>query len=215
MHQNIADIRINYYQKSLSETDVASEPIAQFNNWWQEALNSQLSEVNAMTLATANANGLPDARIVLLKGVTEKGFVFFTNYESAKGKELEQNPRACLVFFWKELERQVRVTGSVSKVPKKESENYFYSRPVGSQIGAVVSPQSSVIPDRTFLDARTLEFTKRAEAGEKIIKPEHWGGFLVSPVRIEFWQGRPNRLHDRLLYTLQDNGTWKIERLAP
>ncbi|HEX7755160.1 MAG TPA: pyridoxamine 5'-phosphate oxidase [Niabella sp.] len=215
MERNIADIRINYSRKSLSETEVATEPIAQFNAWWQEAIHSELSEVNAMTLATANADGLPDARIVLLKGVTEQGFVFFTNYESAKGRELEQNPRACLVFFWKELERQVRITGSVSKLSKEESEHYFYSRPIGSQIGAIVSPQSSVIPDRAFLDARTLELTKRVEAGEKIIKPEHWGGFLVTPTRIEFWQGRPSRLHDRLLYALQADGTWKMERLAP
>lgn len=215
MNQNIADIRINYSRKSLSETEVATEPIAQFNAWWQEAIHSELSEVNAMTLATANADGLPDARIVLLKGVTEQGFVFFTNYESAKGRELEQNPRACLVFFWKELERQVRITGSASKLSKEESEHYFYSRPIGSQIGAIVSPQSSVIPDRAFLDARTLELTKRVEAGEKIIKPEHWGGFLVTPTRIEFWQGRPSRLHDRLLYALQADGTWKMERLAP
>ncbi|AHF15785.1 pyridoxamine 5'-phosphate oxidase [Niabella soli] len=215
MEHNIADIRINYSKKSLSETEVAPDPLTQFNRWWQEATDSQLSEVNAMTLATADANGLPDARIVLLKGITEKGFVFFTNYSSKKGLELEQNPRACLVFFWKELERQVRITGSVTKVSQEESEHYFYSRPVGSQIGAIVSPQSAVIPNRSFLDERTKELTNRVAAGASIVKPDYWGGYLVTPFSAEFWQGRPNRLHDRLLYTLQDKEAWKIERLAP
>ncbi|MBO9618482.1 MAG: pyridoxamine 5'-phosphate oxidase [Niabella sp.] len=215
MNQDIADIRINYSKKSLSETDVAPDAFTQFNRWWQEAADSQLSEVNAMTLATADANGLPDARIVLLKGVTEKGFVFFTNYKSKKGAELEQNPRACLVFFWKELERQVRITGTVTKVSQQESEHYFYSRPVGSQIGAIVSPQSSVIPNRSLLDAQTTELTNRIAAGAPVVKPDYWGGYRVTPFSVEFWQGRPNRLHDRLLYTLQDKEEWKIERLAP
>lgn len=215
MNQEIADIRINYSKKSLSETDVAANPISQFNHWWQEAMESQLSEVNAMTLATADANGIPDARIVLLKGVSDKGFVFFTNYQSRKGKELEENPNACLVFFWKELERQVRVTGTVSKVSAAESDQYFYSRPAGSQIGAIASPQSTVIPSRAFLDQQTQQITDHLAAGQKIIRPEHWGGYLVTPTAIEFWQGRPSRLHDRLRYTAQNGGQWKIERLAP
>lgn len=215
MNQEIADIRINYSKKSLSETDVAANPISQFNHWWQEAMESQLSEVNAMTLATADANGVPDARIVLLKGVSDKGFVFFTNYQSRKGKELEENPNACLVFFWKELERQVRVTGTVSKVSAAESDQYFYSRPAGSQIGAIASPQSTVIPSRAFLDQQTQQITDHLAAGQKIIRPEHWGGYLVTPTAIEFWQGRPSRLHDRLRYTAQNGGQWKIERLAP
>ncbi|MBZ4189945.1 pyridoxamine 5'-phosphate oxidase [Niabella beijingensis] len=215
MKQEIADIRINYSKKSLSESDVAEDPVSQFNSWWQEAVESQLSEVNAMTLATADADGLPDARIVLLKGFSGKGFVFFTNYESRKGKELQQNPNACLVFFWKELERQVRITGTVSKVPENESDQYFYSRPVASQIGAIASPQSSVIPDRSFLDQRTQEVSDRANAGQQIQRPDHWGGYLVTPFSVEFWQGRPSRLHDRLRYTLQPDGQWRIERLAP
>ncbi|WP_300601401.1 pyridoxamine 5'-phosphate oxidase [Niabella sp.] len=214
MKQEIADIRINYSKKSLSETDVAADPIAQFGSWWQEAIDSQLSEVNAMTLATADANGLPDARIVLLKGVTPEGFLFFTNYESRKGIELKQNPYACLVFFWKELERQVRITGKVSKVSETESDQYFYSRPVGSQIGAIASPQSTVIPNRAFLDAQTKSITDLAAAGQPIVRPQHWGGYLVTPTAVEFWQGRPSRLHDRLRYTLT-GGQWKIERLAP
>ncbi|WP_026310014.1 pyridoxamine 5'-phosphate oxidase [Niabella aurantiaca] len=215
MNQEIADIRINYSKKSLSETDVAADPISQFNSWWQEAIKSQLSEVNAMTLATADANGIPDARIVLLKGISDKGFVFFTNYQSRKGKELEENPNACLVFFWKELERQVRVTGTVSKVSKEESDRYFYSRPAGSQIGAVASPQSAVIPNREFLDQQTRDLTDGIASGRKILRPDHWGGYLVTPTAIEFWQGRPSRLHDRLRYTAQEDGRWKMERLAP
>jgi len=215
MNQQIADIRINYSKKSLSETDVAADPISQFNSWWKEAMESQLSEVNAMTLATADANGIPDARIVLLKGVTDTGFVFFTNYQSRKGTELLENPNACLVFFWKELERQVRISGTVARVSDAESDAYFYSRPSGSQIGAIASPQSSVIPGREFLDLRTKEITDRIASGQKIVRPGHWGGYLVSPVSVEFWQGRPSRLHDRLRYTLQDNLHWKIERLAP
>ncbi|MBO9592207.1 MAG: pyridoxamine 5'-phosphate oxidase [Niabella sp.] len=215
MKQEIADIRINYSKKSLSETEVATDPIAQFQSWWQEAVNSQLSEVNAMTLATADADGLPDARIVLLKGFTPAGFVFFTNYQSRKGKELEQNPHACLVFFWKELERQVRITGRVSKVSPEESDQYFYSRPVGSQIGAIASPQSAVIPNRTLLDEQTQALTNLAAAGQPIIRPDHWGGYRVTPGAVEFWQGRPSRLHDRLRYTLQADQQWKIERLAP
>lgn len=215
MKQEIADIRINYSKKSLSETEVATDPVIQFESWWQEAVNSQLSEVNAMTLATADANGLPDARIVLLKGFSPAGFVFFTNYQSSKGKELDQNPHACLVFFWKELERQVRITGNVSKVSREESDQYFYSRPVGSQIGAIASPQSTVIPNRAFLDEQTQTITGLAAAGHQIIRPEHWGGYVVTPTAVEFWQGRPSRLHDRLRYTLQADQQWKIERLAP
>lgn len=215
MKQHIGDIRINYSKKTLSEADVAANPIGQFNTWWQEAIESEVYEVNAMTLATATAEGLPDARIVLLKELNELGFVFFTNYKSAKGQELSENPRATLVFFWKELERQVRIRGTVSKISAAESAAYFYSRPVDSQIGAIASPQSKVIPNREYLDLHSREITKRVEAGEKIVKPEYWGGYLVTPSYIEFWQGRPSRLHDRICYTLQPDTTWKIERLAP
>jgi pyridoxamine 5'-phosphate oxidase len=211
---NIADIRKDYKLKALLETDVADNPFAQFNTWWQEATASEIDEVNAMTLATVTKDGLPDARIVLLKGFDEKGFVFYTNYESAKGKELAINPNACLVFFWKELERQVRICGTVEKLSAEMSDAYFNSRPLGSRIGALVSNQSSVIENRSILEQKTEQLTKLAET-EPITRPNHWGGYLVIPGSIEFWQGRANRLHDRLKYTKQEQNTWRIERLAP
>jgi pyridoxamine 5'-phosphate oxidase len=167
-----------------------------------------------MTLATASADGIPSARIVLLKGYDEKGFVFFTNYESYKGKQLEENPRACLVFFWKELERQVRITGIVEMVSSAESDAYFNSRPESSRIGAWTSPQSQVIESRDWLEAKEKEYAKQFSS-QALKRPPHWGGYRVKPITIEFWQGRPSRLHDRLQYTLQDDGNWKIERLAP
>lgn len=214
MSSTIADIRKDYKLKSLLEEDVDPNAIRQFGTWWQEALNSEIDEVNAMTLATASADGVPAARIVLLKGYDERGFVFFTNYESFKGMQLAENPRACLVFFWKELERQVRVTGLVEKVSAEESDIYFNSRPEGSRIGAWASPQSQVITNREWLEERESKF--RMEFGSQALKrPAHWGGYRVKPINIEFWQGRPSRLHDRLLYTLQSDNTWTIERLAP
>lgn len=214
MSSKIADIRKDYKLKSLLEKDVDPNAIRQFGTWWQEALNSEIDEVNAMTLATASADGVPAARIVLLKGYDDRGFVFFTNYESFKGMQLAENPRACLVFFWKELERQVRVTGLVEKVSAEESDIYFNSRPEGSRIGAWASPQSQVITNREWLEERENKF--RMELGSQPLKrPAHWGGYRVKPVNIEFWQGRPSRLHDRLLYTLQSENMWTIERLAP
>ncbi|MGE9311895.1 pyridoxamine 5'-phosphate oxidase [Niabella sp. CJ426] len=212
---SIADIRIQYSLKSLLEADALPDAIDQFQQWWNEAMHAELTEVNAMTLATASADGLPDARIVLLKDFSSKGFTFFTNYESKKGQELAQNPKACLVFFWKELERQVRITGSVAKISKEDSETYFFSRPVGSQLGAWASRQSQVLPDRNLLIEKLNSLQSEVDAGKTIGKPDYWGGYIVQPHRIEFWQGRPNRLHDRLLYTLQVNGDWKIERLSP
>lgn len=212
---NIADIRTQYSQKSLSEADVLPDAIAQFEKWWDEVIHSQITEPNAMTLATASLDGVPDARIVLLKGVSQEGFTFFTNYESQKGQQLAQNPRACLVFFWKELERQVRIRGVVSKVSKEESEAYFFSRPEGSQIGACASPQSRVIADRQELESRVQALEEAVKKGHKIEKPDYWGGYILKPESFEFWQGRPNRLHDRILYTLQDKGDWLIQRLAP
>ena len=214
MANTIADIRKDYKLASLSESDVASDPIAQFEHWWHEAVNSQIEEVNAMTLATASCDGLPSARIVLLKDFSAKGFVFFTNYQSYKGTHLEENPRAALVLFWKELERQVRITGIVSKVPEAASIEYFRSRPIASQIGASVSPQSQVIESREWLEDRFTELFKTA-AEAPIARPQHWGGYIVKPVTIEFWQGRSSRLHDRIQYTLEQSGAWKIERLAP
>lgn len=214
MQSNIAGIRKTYSQKILSEKNIEPNPIRQFDKWWQEAIASDIDEVNAMTLATASVDGIPSARIVLLKGFSEKGFVFFTNYNSYKGKQLMENPKACLVFFWKELERQVRITGIVQKTSARENDDYFYSRPIPSQIGASVSPQSTAIEDREWLETRYTEFEKQA-AESTIQRPDHWGGYIVKPVIIEFWQGRPSRLHDRIEYSLQENGNWNTERLAP
>ena len=214
MQSDIAGIRKNYSQKNLSETDIEPNPTRQFDRWWQEAVASDIDEVNAMTLATASVDGIPSARIVLLKGFSENGFVFFTNYNSYKGKQLMENPKACLVFFWKELERQVRITGIVQKTSAQESDDYFYSRPAGSQIGASVSPQSTAIENREWLEKRYTEIEKKITESP-IPRPDHWGGYIVKPVIIEFWQGRPSRLHDRIEYSLQENGNWKIERLAP
>ena len=210
----IADIRKEYILHSLREEDVAENAMEQFERWWKDALKSEIIEVNAMTLATASADGLPAARIVLLKGFRNEGFLFYTNYDSFKGRQLLENPRACLVFFWKEIERQVRITGLVEKLNQEENDAYFKSRPAGSRIGAWASPQSEVIESSDWLLKRANQFEKNFEE-TGIPRPPHWGGYLVRPVTIEFWQGRPNRLHDRLLYSLQENGNWMIERLAP
>ncbi len=215
MGGNIAAIRKNYTKKTLSEKDAYSSPVQQFEQWWREASDSDIEEVNAMTLATASVDGLPSARIVLLKGFSEKGFVFFTNYNSYKGNQLADNPKACLVFFWKELERQVRITGLVEKTSEKENDDYFYSRPIESQVGATVSPQSQVITNREWLETQFNNAEKNISSASPVKRPPHWGGYLVKPVVVEFWQGRPGRLHDRLQYSLEDNGEWKIERLAP
>lgn len=214
MNKSIADIRRDYSHKSLSEKDADPNAIKQFQNWWAEAVNSKIDEVNAMTLATASIDGLPSARIVLLKEFSEKGFLFFTNYESYKAQQLAENPKACLVFFWKELERQVRITGLIEKVSGLQSDEYFHSRPESSRIGAWASPQSRVIESREWLDVKFNELVNKME-GTEIARPSYWGGYIVKPVVIEFWQGRPSRLHDRLQYTLEENGEWKIERLAP
>ena len=214
MQKNIADIRREYSHKSLSETDVDINAIKQFEKWWVEAVESKIDEVNAMTLATASLDALPSARIVLLKEFNEKGFVFFTNYESYKAQQLAENPKACLVFFWKELERQVRITGLIEKVSGKQSDDYFQSRPETSRIGAWASPQSRVIESRHWLDEKFNELVNKNE-DSSLSRPPYWGGYIVKPVVIEFWQGRPNRLHDRIQYTLEESGNWKVERLAP
>ena len=216
MNESIANIRLNYSKQTLLETDVKSNPIEQFGIWWNEAIKAELSEVNAMTLATASADGVPAARIVLLKNVTPDGFTFYTNYNSFKGQQLAENPKACLVFFWKELERQVRITGLVSKTSEADSNEYFYSRPVGSQIGANISAQSTVIPNREVLETAYQQMEDGvSDSTATVTRPEHWGGYIVKPVTVEFWQGRPSRLHDRLQYSLQTDGSWLIERLAP
>lgn len=214
MTPEIANLRQEYAAQVLLEKDVATHPITQFKTWWQQVLNSKITEPNAMTLATASADGVPAARIVLLKDFGNNGFVFYTNYKSYKAMQLEENPKACLVFFWKELERQVRIVGLVSKVAPEESDAYFLSRPEGSRLGAWASPQSQVIESREWLDLRYQEVVKE-KSGNTIERPPHWGGYVVKPVVMEFWQGRPSRLHDRIQYSLQENGEWKIERLAP
>jgi len=214
MQSDIAGLRKSYSQKSLSESDIENNPIRQFDKWWREAVASTIDEVNAMMLATASADGIPSARVVLMKGFSENGFVFFTNYDSYKGKQLMENPKACLVFYWKELERQVRITGMVQKISEQESDEYFHSRPFTSQLGACVSPQSTVIENREWLEAQYRDLEKKVSNG-LVQRPEHWGGYIVKPVIIEFWQGRPSRLHDRIEYSLQENGEWKPVRLAP
>lgn len=214
MEGNIAAIRKNYSQKSLLESEVDINPILQFSAWWEEAVASEIDEVNAMTLATASQDGMPAARIVLLKDFNENGFSFYTNYNSFKAQQLAENPKACLVFFWKELERQVRITGLIERLAAETSDAYFTSRPQGSQVGALASPQSQVIASREWLDKHYQELENELQ-DKKIQRPAHWGGYLVKPVIIEFWQGRPSRLHDRLQYTLNESGNWKLERLAP
>ena len=211
---SIAAIRKDYKQQSLSEKDILSDPFGQFEKWWDEALQSEIDEVNAMTLSTASAGGEPDARIVLLKGLDKKGFTFFTNYNSSKGRQLLENPRACLVFFWKELERQVKIKGLVEKVDTQESDAYFNSRPAGSRIGAWASPQSEPIKNRDWLEQHEKDMQEQFR-GNEIVRPPYWGGYRVKPLAIEFWQGRPNRLHDRILYSIAPDGRWTIGRLAP
>jgi len=214
MDANIANLRLEYAAQVLLEENSANDPFTQFETWWQQVLETKIVEPNAMTLATASADGVPSARIVLLKGFDHKGFVFFTNYNSYKGLQLSENPKACLVFFWKELERQVRITGLAAPLSSQESDAYFQSRPVGSRIGAWASPQSQVIESRQWLDAGYKKLAEEFRDSE-ITRPPHWGGYRIMPVVVEFWQGRPSRLHDRLQYTLEVDGTWKRERLAP
>jgi pyridoxamine 5'-phosphate oxidase len=210
----IADIRKEYILEALTEEDTADNPFDQFTKWWHEASSSHIDEVNAMTLATATKEGIPSARVVLLKGYDESGFIFFTNYNSQKGKELTENPRAALTFFWKELERQIRIDGTVEKITAAESDAYFASRPAGSRLGAWASPQSTVIENRKIIEENFLKYEKQFGT-DNIPRPDYWGGFLIKPFQMEFWQGRSSRLHDRILYSLQINGLWKRERLAP
>lgn len=212
MDDTIAGIRKDYKLQSLLEENVKSDPAEQFAIWWNEAVSSQIEEVNAMTLATATPDGLPSARIVLLKGFTPEGFKFYTNYQSHKGTELAQNPNAALVFFWKELERQVRIEGMVEKVSEEDSNAYFKTRPAASKIGAWASPQSMPVAGRYIIEQNELKY--KEQLGEDIPKPPHWGGYIVKPVKIEFWQGRRSRLHDRIQYTKQ-GVNWLIERIAP
>jgi pyridoxamine 5'-phosphate oxidase len=209
----LADLRKSYIKGSLSEEDVQKNPIDQFNIWFDQARHAELPEPNAMTVASVDENGKPSARVVLIKEVDHKGFVFFTNYESRKGKALTHNPQAALLFFWPELERQIRIEGNVEKLSDEESDEYFHSRPLDSRIGAWASPQSQVISGRSVLVAKAAEYALKFALNPP--RPPHWGGFRVKPQALEFWQGRPSRLHDRIRYTQQAYGIWKIERLAP
>ncbi len=209
---SIAQLRKNYTFGQLSETDVPGNPLPLFQLWFDQAVRAECPEPNSMTLATADQSGNPSARIVLLKGADENGFTFFTNYDSQKGRDLAVRPQAALLFHWHELERQVRIQGVVERVSASESDEYFHSRPSASRIGAWASPQSAAIPNREFLEEAEKRF--KAKFGDAPPRPEHWGGYRLRPTEIEFWQGRPSRLHDRIHYKL-DGSTWQVNRLAP
>ena len=212
---NIADLRQDYRQKSLDLSDTDADALTQFQAWFQEALNAHLLEPNAMTLATCSRAGKPAARIVLLKGVTEKGFTFFTNYDSQKGIELAENPHVALIFNWLDLQRQVRIEGIATKIAPHLSDDYFHSRPRTSQLGAIASPQSRVVADREFLE-KSMQTAIETHAQIPVLpRPAHWGGYEIVPERIEFWQGRRSRLHDRIVYTKTEKGDWERSRLAP
>ena len=213
MPRDVADLRKEYTRAGLAESDVAADPIEQFRRWFDAALDAGLHEPNAMTVATATRDGSPSARVVLLKGFDSRGFVFYTNYEGRKGRELEENPRAALLFYWGELERQVRIEGTVSRVSEEESDAYYASRPRGSRLGAWASEQSRTVEGRKVLEERIADLEAEYE-GREVPRPPFWGGYRVGPEVVEFWQGRENRLHDRIVYR-RDDGGWKFERLQP
>lgn len=212
--KSIADLRKDYTLENLNEEEIDKNPFIQFKVWFNQSVAAQLPEPNAMTLATCTPDGKPSARMVLLKDIDERGFVLFTNYKSQKGQEISVNPHAALVFWWAELERQVRIVGTVEKISSAQSDSYFEVRPPFSRLGAWASNQSEVISSRDVLEVQLIEFQRQYE-NQEVPRPPHWGGFRVIPQEIEFWQGRSSRLHDRLRYTLVDNGSWKIERLSP
>lgn len=214
MKQHISELRKEYTKHSLDAGSVDADPLIQFQAWFDEAMAAEVPEPNAMSLSTVSDKGLPSCRIVLLKGIDDGGFVFYTNYASDKGRDLAQKPVAALTFFWAELERQVRIQGTVTQVSKETSTAYFQSRPRESQVGAWVSPQSSPISDRSILEERQARIEERFDGQKKLPRPEQWGGYHVQPFLIEFWQGRPSRLHDRIVYVLE-NEAWTIRRLAP
>jgi pyridoxamine 5'-phosphate oxidase len=210
----ISHLRREYSQGGLHEQDLLPEPLGQFQRWFNEALEAEITEPNAMVLATVSADGQPSTRVVLLKGVDARGFSFFTNYESRKGRELAANPRVSATFPWLELERQICLTGTVSQLSRPEAEAYFQTRPRGSRLGAWASRQSEIVPHRGFLEERLAQLDQQYP-GENIPLPPSWGGYVIAPDTIEFWQGRPSRLHDRLIYVRQGDGSWKIQRLSP
>jgi len=211
----IDQLRTSYEKSSLNRSDLLDDPLTLFRQWFDSAISADIPEPNVMTLATIGTNGSPSARIVLLKGIDEDGFIFYTNYQSRKGKELDQNPNAALVFYWHKMERQVRIEGQITKVDEETSKSYFQSRPKGSQVGAWASPQSRVIVDRQELDDRIVELTDIYQNYEDLPKPAHWGGYKLTPRYLEFWQGRADRLHDRFEYKKEDDNVWVINRLAP
>ena len=213
MNSNPADIRKEYSSKSLSESAIQPDPVQQFGQWWNEAIAAKIEDVNAMTLATTSKTGLATARIVLLKSFDEKGFIFFTNYASRKGKEIAETKKGTLLFFWDILERQVRIEGKIKKTSREDSETYFHSRPFESQISAIASNQSYVLKSREDLDKKYATLLEKYK-GQIVPMPKYWGGYILEPSKIEFWQGRASRLHDRILYSRKSK-TWKIERLSP
>ena len=210
---SIADLRLEYTRASLSEDEVADDPLSQFAKWFDETRRSEVPEPNAMSLSTVSATGRPSSRIVLLKDFDARGFTWYTNYESRKGDELRQNPRAALLFFWQPLERQVRIEGMVERASAEEADAYFRLRPLGSRIGALASAQSRPVSSRDALEQRFRQIEQ--EVGDAPARPDHWGGFRLRPDYAEFWQGRPSRLHDRIAYLLQEDGSWRRERLQP
>ena len=215
MEKDLSNYRKNYQKSELSEEGVSDNPMELFQKWFYEVEEfGGDSEVNAMTISTIGADGFPKARVVLLKKFTWEGFIFYTNYNSEKGKSIALNPNVCLSFFWQGIERQVIIKGVAEKLSENLSDGYYESRPDGSKLGAWASDQSEVVPSRRYLDERLATFEKQFE-NKEIVRPKHWGGILVKPISIEFWQGRPNRMHDRIRYTLQEDFNWKIERLAP
>ncbi|WP_333575081.1 pyridoxamine 5'-phosphate oxidase [Sphingobacterium sp.] len=213
-HKDIAAIRQDYVLGSLSESDVDHDPIEQFKNWFDAAVHSEVNEPNAMVLSTVSSHHLPSSRIVLLKDIAEEGLVFFTNYLSRKGEEMKANPHAALLFFWPELQRQVRIEGVIEFVNAADSDEYFQSRPKASRIGALASPQSHEIPNRSFLERRVEALERQYEGDEFVPRPDHWGGYILKPIYFEFWQGRASRLHDRMVYK-KVSDSWKITRIAP
>ena len=213
--KEIENLRKAYHKGALDRHEIPQDPMDLFRQWWHQAIEAEIDEANAMTLATADVFGYPSARIVLLKGLHQDGFEFFTNYQSPKAQEMEANQHVALLFFWKEMERQIRIEGKVEKVSKERSEQYFQSRPRGSQIGAWSSPQSQVIPDRSVIENNLKAKEEKYADLDPLPLPDHWGGYLVRPLYFEFWQGRPDRLHDRFCYTLTPEGVWEVDRLAP